>query len=98
MRGHVDAERLEQVAAFVAVALGRVDLVEQVAMAVVIGLQPRENSGLGHIRLPWRLEKIRITETAVQAVAIGRAAWRIRGWQYVEMPVVDEVVKVQRQK
>src|SRR3546814_3673407 len=61
MRGHVDAERLEQVAAFVAVALGRVDLVEQVAMAVVIGLQPRENSGFGHIRLPWRLETIRIT-------------------------------------
>src|SRR3546814_19344696 len=65
MRGHVEAERLEQVAAFVAVTLGRVDLVEQLVMAVVNGLQPRENSGFGHIRLPWRLETIRITATAV---------------------------------
>src|SRR3546814_14156479 len=50
-------------------------------MAVVIGLQPRENSGFGHIRLPWRLETIRITATAVPASGRFPVARRREGRQ-----------------
>src|SRR3546814_20556584 len=50
-------------------------------MAVVIGLQPRENSGFGHIRLPWRLETIRITATAVPALGRFPVARRREGRQ-----------------
>src|SRR3989344_378452 len=51
VRGHLDAERLEQLLALGTVAMGVVDPVEQVAMPVVIGLESREYLCFRHDRL-----------------------------------------------